>query len=556
MTTRIKTPHAAIKIWNYTDRVGIAGSKPERVDQINEEIISTVSCTGIQTFKSKSDPVGTFNFSLAPTRNWVSVITPGSWCVILMSNDPITKDSFRVADKKLVKMFGKIESVRAQVDVDSNGARQTVFLVSGQDWGHIFNNILYVDPLISDEKDNLGDQGNALYLQLIHSLLGENGTAVPGNITNNLQTLLSVFGDTLKIPETTRLAKATHSIRMPLELVKFFKFVNSENEESKTPEVTKTIAIKSGKLTADGAYEKVNDGLGWLNPYCLVGTHSLWQIMQDNANYALNEMLTEINWLGNGPQLTLFNRIKPFSFQNTPPEGCAVDLRSKFQDIPHHRIDDALIISVNAGTSWKDKINFIEIKPSMEEFKTHDGWNKAKCQAYDRDNNSTFDREGFRPLIFSIKQIPIKEGDKDISGFQPNRLQPWTLLLKEWYFDSHRLLNGQITMTGSTEYIAVGNNVMFDAGLLNITPNYNSKTNNKGKYYVLGHIESVKHNFSINGDARSYQTTIQFVRGIIVDGQKNIVGDGAIDSINTEYTKEMSSNTSNTVIAMDDPSKE
>src|SRR6188768_1878622 len=132
-TSRIKTPHAAIKIWNYVDRVGIDGTNPVRANTINEEIISTISCTGIQTYKTKSDPVGTFSFSLAPTRNWTATITPGSWCVIMMSNEVITKESFKKADPKLVKMFGKIQDVRVEVGIDDSGARQTRYLVSGQD---------------------------------------------------------------------------------------------------------------------------------------------------------------------------------------------------------------------------------------------------------------------------------------------------------------------------------------------------------------------------------------------------------------------------------------
>src|ERR1035437_4799874 len=140
---KITTPHAAIKIWNYDDRLGLEGVS--KLNKINETIISTVSCISISTSKEKGNPVGSFSFVLAPTKNWVSEVTPGSWCVILMSNDPITKKQLDKAHPNFVKMVGKIEAVSAIVTVNDDGATQTQYVATGVDWGHIFNNVIYVD---------------------------------------------------------------------------------------------------------------------------------------------------------------------------------------------------------------------------------------------------------------------------------------------------------------------------------------------------------------------------------------------------------------------------
>lgn len=559
-TIRIKTPHAAVKIWNYVDRINIDGVEANTENKIEKElIISTVSCTGIQTYKSKSDPVGSFSFSLAPTRNWVSTITPGSWCVIMMSNEPIDQKSFVTADKDLVKMLGKIDSVRVEVSSNPDGSRETRYLVSGQDWGQIFSDTLYIDPLISDQKED-SDQGNSLFIMIQHMLTTANGSPIIAGTRQNLLRLLSVFGKPLKgLDGVDRLAKATHTLQFPEQVTKFFKFDSTE--------VTKVLELKSGKLNEAGSYIPVEeglDGLGWINPFSLIGTHTLWQVMQDNANYALNEMYTEMNWNKDEAQLLLYNRIKPFSFQKTGVAGAETKLRSKFQNIPTHKLDDSLVINVNAGTNWKDKFNFIEVKPEIQEFKVFDVWLKQRAQAYNKGKNGgtkVFDREGFRPLIFSVKQVPLKKDKSDppvVKDLESGNLKPWVNLIQEWYFDSHRLLNGELVMTGSTDYIAVGNNIMFDAGLLNLTPNYNSATTTAQKYYVLAQIESIKHNFAINGDARTFQTTIQFVRGIIVDSQKKLIGDGAIDSLSTSYSKKLSKNDANIVVTSttDTPSKE
>ena len=71
----------------------------------------------------------------------------------------------------------------------------------------------------------------------------------------------------------------------------------------------------------------------------------------------------------------------------------------------------------------------------------------------------------------------------------------------------------------------------FEVGLLNPTPNINQATVEAGQnQYILAHVENVSHSFTVvNGDTRSYVTTIQFVRGITVDSQNVLVGAGAID---------------------------
>ena len=121
----------------------------------------------------------------------------------------------------------------------------------------------------------------------------------------------------------------------------------------------------------------------------------------------------------------------------------------------------------------------------------------------------------------------------------PDDLQAWCYALREWYFDTHRLLNGTLTMTGTTEYIAVGDNIKFDAGVLNPTHNMNKKMLKEKESYVLAHVENISHSFQVSQDgARQYQTTIQFVRGVIVNGDNVAVGDAAIDKFATSTGKD------------------
>jgi len=585
---KIETPHAAVKIWNYIDRIADTGALSSQANKIKEEIISTLSLVNVQTSKSKGDPVGTFNFTLAPTRNWVSVITPGSWCAIFMSNEPIVKETFNVANKNYVKMFGRIDNVRVEVSVDDEGARTTRYMVSGQDWSSMLNNTFYVDPLLSDPSQAQNSEGNALYLQIIKNLLSKNNTPSMFDIASNLQSLLSIFGKPLDVPDTTRLAKPTYNVVLPSEAVKFFGFVDAEvssngkaigsafssatnggftTSGTSTTDLNKIIVLQTGSLnSSEGLYDtEIRDGGGWLNPFSMVGQHSLWSIMMDNCNYALNEMYPEMRWLGEDkPQLTLYSRIKPFSFQENPIEGVDTQLRAQFKNVVTHRLHDETVISVNAGTNWRDKFNFVEIKPDLSEFNIHDLASKLKSQAYQKKPGGVaaatdvFDREGFRPLIYSIKQVPIQVGADTGDKYDVELLNKWVNMLQEWFFDTHRLLNGRITMTGSSEYIPVGDNIMFDAGLIGVSANYNSVAPSAGKCFVLGHVESVQHSFTVESDgARAFQTVIQFVRGIIVNENKSLIGDGCLDTLSTDLQYQDSRNSITMVgtSTVDDPQK-
>lgn len=553
----IRTPHAAIIVWNYVDRINANGVQDLNTT-IEPAIISTVSCISIETTKSKSQPAGTFRLVLAPFKNWVSTLTAGSWCAILMSNKPITKQSLQKADPELVKMFGKIETVRVDTE-QVDDTRMTRYYVEGTDWGHVFNNVVYVDNLLTAANDPQL-QGNGYAVALRNALFGKGNSPIFASVLDMLTSLINIIG--VDLPGFSdagkginRLAKSAYNFIIPKPMVDFFGFVDNKGKPRTSDMINKILSIQSGKLTSPGIYTNINEAYGYINPFSIQGTNSFWQILLDNSNPALNEMYCEISWASKRPALVLYNRIKPFSYAKKSTLAKVNELRSSFFNVPTHDIDPNLVMRVNAGTNWRDKYNFIEIKPNFQEFNVIANWSKQKTQERD---DAAFDREGFRPYIVGTKQIPINPSSKDFAGFNPDLLTAWTKLMREWYFDTHRLLNGTLTMQGSTSYIPVGDNIRFDAGLLNPTPNVNSASNQKKtNQFVLAHIESVQHSFTVNGDARTYTTTIQFVRGLIVDHNNALVGEGALDTLANKMTPTENRNTINTVTTseVDDPDK-
>ena len=548
---RIETPHAAVVIWNYVDRLGLDPSNKGTINKTEDyKIINSMSCVSIETSKSKSQPQGSFRLVLAPYRNWVSTLTVGSWCCIHMSNEKITKEDLTSSKSKnkknTLKMIGRIESVRVDTQVGEDGARRTLYYVSGVDWGYIFNNVLYIDPSVAASKDQ-GTQGNAMFValrKLIYTEQGEKLRLAPDEV---LASLMNIFSTDVSFnapaASVGRLGKTVYDFKMPEAMAKYLGL--------KTSSVGAMVSIKTGVLSSYNKYEKKIEALTLPNSLLLQGQHTLWQIMLENSNPPLNEMLCDLDWeSGNdAPKLNLYKRIKPFSFKGGASSGNASKLRSYFNNVKRHTIDSAKVLSLNVGTNWRDKFNFVEIKFDSQEFSILDNTTKKISQYWDE---VAFNREGFRPIIETTRQLPIKptEDASKVSkiDWDWSLVADWVSLLKEWYFDTHRMLNGTINMVGTTEYISVGNNIKFELNLINPTTNMTSKTlNSNKKFYVLAHVENVSHRFSVNPDsgARSYTTTVQFSRGIIVDKDNVKVGEGTLDSSATKVSMPQDANTKN-----------
>jgi hypothetical protein len=570
----IKTPHAAVIIWNYDDRFGSEGvSKKDAIDQI---ILSTVSCKSISVSKSKSDPQGTFQIDLAPTKNWVSAIAPGSWCAILMSNLPIQEADIRSkADYKKIKMFGKIESVRVSTVAGPEGQRMTNYTIVGVDWGHVFHNKIYIDSRIPSEGKQ--DLSNALAIDINTSLFGDKGLATVRSVRTMLLQILDITGKSLKVQAAAndsgvkRLASAVYSFQLPQEVVNYFQFIKdvagnqpvskkTKNAKKDVPKLSvkkisdtnmnSMISLITGKLVGKDKYSNTSEAFGYINPLNLQGMHTFWQVLLEHSNPPLNEMIAEFRWEEHtdpssggktvSPKLALYNRIKPFSIKNG----------SAFKNLRHHDLDSLEIISVEAGTNWRDKYNFAEIKPIFENINLYENWYKQYSQQF---NSAAFGREGFRPLITETRQFPGSGSGKQATEFQPDysQLKAWSSLLKEWYFDNHKLLNGTLVMVGVDEYIAVGDNIKFDAAIINPNANLNSgqvKKQTTDGTYILAHVENISHSFRIEeSGARTFITTIQFVRGILVDSNNEVVGEGKLDKFTSSIPAAKDKNTKNTI---------
>ena len=103
---------------------------------------------------------------------------------------------------------------------------------------------------------------------------------------------------------------------------------------------------------------------------------------------------------------------------------------------------------------------------------------------------------------------------------------------------------------------------MIIANYPSIIPEWRFMPQNRSLHHFL-HVpgfvlKSVQNNFTVNTDGtRSFQTIIQFVRGILVNENKQLIGEGRIDTLASSLAKSDSINNMTMVAAQNsvDPKK-
>ena len=566
--SEIVTPHAGVIIWNYEDRIGSEGT--DKAHKIQQTIINTASLVSIKTNKSKSRPAGNFEFELAPTFNWVSRITPGSWCAILASRTvPIPKQSnkkVKKADQRTLKMLGRIDSVRAVVDVDQQtGTRMTRFVVAGRDWGSVFDTKLYIDPIYRNNNvDKDGFIATAMRMVYEDMILEwDFGQDVPST-SQTCKAIINFWGAPLaKIAPKieAKLAKLSQdeNIKPPLKVqiapTGQFKLPDEVAEFMHTDltnfggsnETNGLITLIDGRLVDYDTYSgDLDESQGFIDPMSLFTINSFWELLQDNCNNVLNELVTDLVWhddwsvskLGiessfTKPTFGLYKRVKPFVNRNehlieieaakeSPLDTPIVsDLISSFKNVKYNDIPLEDVISFNAGTNWQEKINFIEVRPTPQLIKNElSVATKFDQQTIDK---KAYEREGFKPMIVPVKHLDLrKHGEQALF-----KCTAWKHLLREWYFNTHVLLNGAVSFIGQDDYIQVGQNIripvqVFGDGAFSLSDTIARQLNQD--VYFLAHVESISHQISINPNgARKFITTVQFVRGIVVDSDNTMI---------------------------------
>lgn len=263
-------------------------------------------------------------------------------------------------------------------------------------------------------------------------------------------------------------------------------------------------------------------------------------------------MVAEMRWESlvpgvEKPSMALYKRVKPFTVDMAVLEaqvkngatagdgqaalaaGVSVRTASKFGNIKNTPIALEDIISIDAGTNWRDRINFVEVLYDDANFKALseqlNSMIKPNAQISDK---FAPQREGLKPMLVRSRfwpapaMLPVGQQAGSIAQLA---IAQWKYLLENWYFSTHNMLNGALVMVGQNNYIGVGENILVPAKV--IMPTYNMSSTpwvvpNIDNVFLLAHVESIAHQFAVGDDgARTFSTTVQFVRGIFTDADGN-----------------------------------
>jgi hypothetical protein len=523
-------PNAVVLVYNYLDRQGDYNLSEGRRDLI--ELVYLVSdLIEVQTSKSKSQPSGTFSIRLAPTYNWTTKLTPGSWLSIHMTTNYSGdyRDVVRY-DSKYLKMIGRIDTVQMQVGVNQEtGARETSYVVSGRDWGQVFDSVLYIDPAASISGDSPLSQ---VMRYGFDKQLAE-GEKPYHSTTSLMKFFINLWGVQGKWPEfREKFRTATDGTELsadkllpvakfylPKELASAMNLQDSAGGESNA--VANNINLQVGVLTKYDTYGTAGTEVGGFPDLgSVLGGNTMWQIFNAHAGTVVNELLTDFRWDEKRLALTLYKRVKPFLLINDSKiEEHGKKISSSYFNVKRTDINSDLIINVQAGTNWRDKFNFLEILPGITT--TIPGWgevkNLVKAEGSSVADTVSFGRDGFKPLLFTSKAIPFKDDGTPEDDIAKKMVQ-WLPVMKQWYFNTHKMLNGTITISNQEEYISVGSNISIDGDLFSQSFHVAGDTSRGKKIKLLAHVENVTHSFTVNNEgARNFITTVSFVRGVYTD---------------------------------------
>lgn len=277
---------------------------------------------------------------------------------------------------------------------------------------------------------------------------------------------------------------------------------------SKSPYAADNINVISGKLISKDVYVPVKESLGVLNPLMLLGPHAVWQLLMAHSNNILNELVAELRWQGPFPDFALYHRIKPFQVKSNKPAYFA----SNFFNIKQNKIPTYDIMGIEAGDNTQDIVNFIEILPDMSLASLPASVSNGIIAASKPDSSiidpASLARHGLKPLTYSSVFAPSAGGYLNWLG-----VKDWLPILRDWYFDCHKMLNGTVVILGQEKYIGVGENIVLDSSVFG-----NANFVNADKTKFVAHVESVSHSFAYEPQrGRTFVTRINFVRGVFAD---------------------------------------
>lgn len=509
------------------------GLKPDQNSSIDTTEVSAYDAIlSMSTSKAKGRS-GSFNITLAPTKNWKGLLQPGCWCLIYMSDKklkPLNERSSKLEDG--LKMIGIVKSVNVIEQIDpSTGTRTKRYQVSGVDFHHVFESMQYINAhLAGYNKENTENGGfNAFFIgyserfasvqkpdeliqALVDTLLGR--PAFLGDIKSDKP--LQSF----KIS-----GRAGYPFMVPKSMAKRVLGYRQSGAASNMFTGMMTMFLQRNLL-----------GQIIQKPEIL-GVHSTWSVLEAWSNKVLNEIYTDmlpVNLKGvvrtlpslvfratpfssdeldkkyEGP-IIRFSEAKPFSPRKVPSRlrgqafssGNGKQKRPKTVDDSHffisRQIAEDEIYAMQYGKSDNERFNLFLVSPNLSNLKyvgeaalIASITSNARRPLDAISDLTSIARYGLKPYISQSNYLDDSANDTVALN----------KIVKDMWENAYLFESGTVSLIGVDEYIPVGTNIEFiERGW-------------------VAHVEQTSNSYTVDPStkAKTFRTNINFVRLQRTDG--------------------------------------
>jgi hypothetical protein len=469
----------------------------------------------------KSSKTGSFSCTLmCGDINYATAIAPGDYVFVNIVD--WEKDVIRLYEKSInyqpintskdgFKGFFKIMTVTKHLNTGPDGKKMFYCTVTAQAFSELDTTVLY-NPLIEGQiKDEakaffsalVGDQySNLLKIDtscekiiqiLFEILLGQSrrSTNVKGVKYGEVHYLLPQnFGSFLgrrkaaHMNEVFNLLTGVWANRTPPTSASLYKQLSPNfikiNSKDNIYGVKESPTLQGNRLlTVENWNQK-----------------TVWSILNDNLNSALNEMFVAFKFDPQSDSIipTITVRQKPFNNPDyKPDEGYPV---TNFLSLPRWRLSPAMVYSYQLSKNQVLDINFVQVYTRGLAASAAGDLTRQITEENYISNKLSIQRGGQRPYVVS------SNFDFPVGGEKRIKAKPWTKIVADWVINGHLKESGVIHCVGLEEPISVGDNLEFDG--------------------VVYHIEGVSHHFAVTNDGKKeFKTALSVSYGIEVNSNAN-----------------------------------
>lgn len=437
--------------------------------------------------------------------NYLNVLHPGDWVFLYMKkNSQVNVDS--VKESSGLKMIGIVENVRyIEVDDPQTGRPRLEYIVTGRDFGKVFDMSIFFNPILSDKtiQTILG----AKFLTASKNAVdgaekeGKEGLPTPDQVLKNV--ISFYLGGTLAEDNQTN---------QPWYIPKNMANLLGVTQKAKSKGVSFYDILNLDRIGlhkySKYKFSEAEALLGRTFIKSLPASGTVWSVLQFLQNAVLNEMFVDLAPDSNGnlkPSITIrqlpFSNKKGIGTNSTNvfdiDDGSAKDTvqnseKTYYVDLPQLKIKSTDVKQKNIGKSEFERINHLIVVPRVDTQDFNVGFvSSINIPSVQRYGLKTFQAQTAYAL--DQKENFVKYCEKCIN------------LLQDWFFLSHALYNGTLIIDGVDGFIELGTNVYItDVG-------------------QLFHVEGYTHLYEIQAGTGQivYDTELRVSRGQSFDGRSS-----------------------------------